>query len=175
MGAFYKDKGCWLVKSSVLTWKWQQSISEHSAHVNLSQAVSSMWNTSSDVGHFFAGTGWLVHSLIVLYCWWHWSISTMLNNWEEKKGIKKADCDSDPCFPSEAPPDPSCGANWDSTWMLLLAFTARWVQFTCLIRFTLCTQVWSINIQVHITTRASFFCLPSLTPPQIHQIQRKWF
>lgn len=96
---------------------------------------------------------------------------------KKKREEKKADCNSAPCFCSEAPPDPSCGVNWDSAWMLLPAFTARWVQFTCLIRFTLCAQVWSINIQAHITMQGFFFfslfCLPSLTAAQIHQIQRK--
>lgn len=128
-----------------------------------------MWNASSDVGRYRAGTGWLVRSLAVLYGCSETNLLCRTTGGGKKGGgkkkrgeKKKADCNSAPCFCSEAPPDPSCGVNWDSAWMLLPAFTARWVQFTCLIRFTLCTQVWSINIQAHITMQASFF------PPVSH-------
>lgn len=126
-----------------------------------------MWNASSDMGRYRAGTGWLVCSLTVLYGCSEANLLCQITGGEEgkkkKERKKKADCNSAPCFCSEAPPDPSCGVNWDSAWMLLPAFTARWVQFTCLIRFTLCTQVWSINIQAHITMQGFFFSLSSVS------------
>lgn len=104
-------------------------------------------------------TGSQPHSVVLLVSLKQTHYAIYLGKKTEREK-KKVDCNSDPCFHSEAPPDPSCGVNWDSTWMRLPAFTACWVQFTCLIRFTLCTQVWSINIQAHLTMQASFFLFP---------------
>lgn len=53
-------------------------------------------------------TGLQLHSAVLPVSLEHTYYAEQLG---EKIGEKKADCDSDPCFLSESPPDPSCGVN----------------------------------------------------------------